>query len=183
MSQIVEFRIRIALALIVMASSASVFAAEEKKALSTQTTHPGSLGERAIPMARADIVAAAFATKLPIFVVKNAGNAVSKPSVATIECRTQSTNSPCMPNQHYVNLPAEAMPAFPPGTMMTAPYRWKYPVPALASGGELKFVLGIWPTAAEAVGLKLRVCADVDSAVIESNETNNCAEIVYVKPK
>jgi hypothetical protein len=118
-----------------------------------------------------------------MFNVKNVGTAASTPSHATIECRTKSTNAPCMPNQHYVNVPPEANVSFPRGTMMTAPNRWKYPVPVLAANAELKFALGVWPTSSEATGLVFRLCADVDNAVLESSENDNCAEVHYVKPK
>jgi hypothetical protein len=175
--------LRCALGLLCIVNTIFAFAAEEKKQPSSRQTNQSSFGERAAPSARADLIAIAQAAKLAMFSVRNAGGAASTPSHATVECRTKSTGAPCMPNQHYVNLPPEAGVAFPPGTMMTAPNRWKYPVPGLAPNEEHKFALGVWPTASEAAGLVFRLCADVDSGVIESNESNNCAEVLYVKPK
>jgi hypothetical protein len=129
----------------------------------------------------ADLTTQSDATKAPIFIVKNIGSAHAAASVLQIECRTQSTNQPCQPDLHYRNLPSQAVPP-PAGTYMTAPHIWRVPVPTLAPAAQMKFALGVWPTASEAAGLKLRACADIASTVAEARENNNCTEFVFLKP-
>jgi hypothetical protein len=131
---------------------------------------------------RSDLIADGQTAKLPMFRVRNGGSAKAGASIVQIECRTQSSNAPCLPNEHYVNVPSQIAPP-PSGMHMTAPHVWRVPVPELAAGAEKKFALGVWSTSSEAAGLKFRVCADVLSSVLESHESNNCGEFVYVKPK
>jgi hypothetical protein len=128
-----------------------------------------------------DLAAHGYAVKVPMFVVKNVGSGPAAASLLQIECRAQSTNAPCVPDSHYANLPSQTAPSPPAGMHMTAPHVWRVPVSALAPASEMKFALGVLPTAGGAAGLKFRVCADVGSTVAESSEANNCAEFVFKK--
>jgi CARDB len=131
---------------------------------------------------RPDLIADGLTAKLPMFRVRNGGSANAGASIVQVECRTQSSNAPCLPNQHYVNVPSQIAPPLPAGTHMTAPHVWRVPVSELATGAEKKFALGVWPKSSEAAGLRFRICADIASTVFESNESNNCSELLFTKP-
>ncbi len=114
-------------------------------------------------------------SKLPIFTVKNVGNANAGPFMVQVQCHTVS-GAACLPDIHYGNVPASPP---SPGTMMTAPNVWRIPVAALnAAGGQVKLHLSVLPKN-QPSGLKFNVCADTASTVSESSESNNCAIFVF----
>jgi hypothetical protein len=136
---------------------------------------------------RPDLIAQGLSdTKVPMLAVKNIGNAKAGASLLQVECHTNEPGAPsvaCQPNVHYANLSSPAIPS-PPGLMMTSPNTWRIPIVALdAASGVAKHALGIRPTASQPNGLKLRLCADVTNAVVESNESNNCTTFIYHVPQ
>jgi hypothetical protein len=134
-------------------------------------------------MPRPDLIVQSLAdTKLPMFTVKNIGNAQSPPSMVQVHCHTV-TGIACSPNVHYNNVPASPP---SPGTMMTAPNVWRISIGALDAldtpGGHAKLHLSVLPKN-QTAGLKFSVCADIGATVNESNETNNCATWVFKPPQ
>jgi hypothetical protein len=160
---------------------AGVVAAATDNAPTQGARAPGSSSGAAKALPRPDLTTQGASAKLPMFIVRNVGSAQAATSIVQIECRTQSSNVPCQADRHYVNLPTQTAPPLPAGTHMTAPHLWRVPTPSLAPAAEMKFALGVWPTASEAAGLKFRICADIALTVLEASESNNCSEFVFVK--
>lgn len=169
------------ISLVALAIWASAVVAATDTAPTPSPRVPGAAIGTAKAQLRPDLTTQGSSAKLPMFAVRNVGGTQASASIVQIECRAQSTNAPCQPNQHYVNLPTQTAPPLPAGTHMTAPHVWRVPTPPLAPAAEMKFALGVWPSASEAAGLKFRICADIASTVAEASESNNCSEFVFVK--
>jgi hypothetical protein len=166
-----------------MTSLLSLATAADKSSNATGPQSSNTTKAQAFP--RPDLtVQPVSETKIPMFVVKNVGASNAAQSIVQVQCVTQpaaAAGEPCMPNLHYVNVPA-APPS--PGTMMTAPNVWRIPVgPLSASGGEVKLHVSVISKANQVNGLKFSVCADATAVIVESSEANNCSNFVFKPPQ
>jgi CARDB len=175
----------IAVVTVLSGAGLSVAHATPKAGASTQASpaQPGTSAQTAASQ-RPDLIAQGLNdTKVPMLAVKNVGNAKAPASLMQVQCyvNDSATNIPCRPDTHYITLVSPAVP-MAPGIMMSSPNTWRIPVIALDPGAVAKHSLGIQPTPLMRAGLRLRLCADVDNTVLESNESNNCSTFVYQTP-
>ncbi len=140
------------------------------------------------PVLRSDLVAESQGAQFG-FRVRNIGSGKAPDSITLITCTAYVAATPtkigggyvpCVEGTHYVTLPGVPIPA---GTAKGGNV-WKVPTPALAANtGQMAFTLNIKTTPAQRTrGLNFQVCADANTAIAESNESNNCQAFNYTWP-